>query len=389
MINMNNQLLDLYSDYLISSFGQTTATRLATLLGGSISHDKITRFLASQPHTSADLWKVVKPYVRQIQSEDSEDSEDSENSEDEAQGEQEDVLIVDDSIAEKPYTDENDIICWHYDHSSDRQVKGINFLTALYHSYRQGVSLPVGFALVAKTERYIDKKDGKEKRRSPISKNEHYRRLLQQAVNNQIPFGYVLNDLWYASAENMKFIKHSLKKDFIMPIKANRKVALCLADKQQGRYVRVDSLVLEPNVSYEVYLEGVDFPLLLVKQVFVNEDGSRGILYLVTSDTTLTYDGIDSIDSIDSITTIYHTRWNVETYHKSLKQNASLEKSPTQTVVTQTNHFFAALCAYIKLEMLRVSTKLNHFALKTKLYVNALQVAFSTLQEMQPVRLAA
>jgi len=168
-----------------------------------------------------------------------------------------------------------------------------------------------------------------------------------------------------------------------MPIKANRKVALSLADKQQGRYVRVESLVLEPNVSYEIYLEGVDFPLLLVKQVFVNEDGSTGILYLVTSDTTLT------TLTYGDITTVYRTRWNVEQYHKSLKQNASLEKSPTQTVVTQTNHFFAALCAYIKLEMLRVSTKLNHFALKTKLYVNALQVTFSTLQEMQPVRLAA
>lgn len=382
---MNNQLLDLYSDYLISSFGQTTATRLATLLGGSVSHDKITRFLASQPRTSADLWKVVKPYVRQIQSDDSEDSEDSEDSKDAEDAAQEDALIVDDSIAEKPYTDENDIVCWHYDHSSDRQVKGINFLTALYHSYRRGVSLPVGFALVAKTERYVDKKDGKEKRRSPISKNEHYRMLLQHAVNNQIPFGYVLNDMWYASAENMKFIKHSLKKDFIMPIKANRKVSLCLADKQQGRYVRVESLVLEPNVTYEVYLEGVDFPLLLVKQVFVNEDGSRGILYLVTSDTTTT----NTTLTYDGITTIYRTRWNVESYHKSLKQNASLEKSPTQTVVTQTNHFFAALCAYIKLEMLRVSTKLNHFALKTKLYVNALQVAFSTFQEMQPIRLAA
>jgi hypothetical protein len=39
--------------------------------------------------------------------------------------------------------------------------------------------------------------------------------------------------------------------------------------------------------------------------------------------------------------TSYRKRWNVEPYHKSLKQNASLEKSPTHTVVTQTNHFFA------------------------------------------------
>ena len=352
-------LLDLYSDYLISSFGQTTATGLANLLKGGISHDQVTRFLASKPRTSADLWKIAKPFVRRIQSDQA-------------------AMIVDDSISEKPYTDENDIVCWHYDHSHQRTVKGINFLTVLYHS--QGVSLPVGFALIAKTEHYVDKKDGKEKRRSSTSKNEHYRALLEQAVQNQIPFRYVLNDVWYSAAENMMFIKHALGKDFIMPLKTNRKVALSLADKQQGRYVRVDTLELEANDLTTIYLEGVDFPMRLVKQVFVNEDGSTGILYLVTSDTTLTY---------DAITTLYHKRWNVEPYHKSLKQNASLEKSPTQTVTSQTNHFFAALCAFIKLEMLKGTTQLNHFALKTKLYVNALQVAFSTLRELQPVQLAA
>jgi hypothetical protein len=354
-----DNLLDLYSDYLLSSFGATTATGLATLLKGDLSHDQITRFLSGKARTSADLWRIAKPFVRRIQSD---------------QG----AMIVDDSISEKPYTDENDIVCWHYDHAHQRTVKGINFLTALYHS--QGVSLPVGFALVAKTEHYIDKKDGRAKRRSPVSKNEHYRTLLEHAVQNQIPFRYVLNDVWYASAENMMFIQHTLKKEFIMPIKANRKVALSLADKQQGRYVRVDTLELEKNVTYTICLEGVDFPLFLVKQVFVNEGNSMGIQYLVTSDTTLSY---------DDIITIYRTRWNVEPYHKSLKQNASLEKSPTQTVTTQTNHFFAAVCAFIKLEMLKGTTRLNHFALKTKLYVNALQEAFSTLRALNPVQLAA
>ena len=69
-------------------------------------------------------------------------------------------------------------------------------------------------------------------------------------------------------------------------------------------------------------------------------------------------------------------RWNVEPYHKSLKQNASLSKSPTKTVTTQSNHIFASICAYIKLEMLKVSTQTNHFALKSKLYMRALRTAF-------------
>jgi hypothetical protein len=354
-----NELLDIYTDYLISSFGLTTATGLSHLLNGAISHDRIQRFLATSPKTGKDLWRVVKPYVRQIQSE---------------QG----VIIVDDSISEKPHTDENDIICWHYDHTTGQNIKGINFVTALYHA--QDVSLPVNYHLIEKTETYIDKKTSKEKRRSPVSKNEVYRALLQQAVRNQIPFAYVVNDVWFASADNMLFVVHDLKRHFVMPLKTNRKVALSIDDKQNGRYVRVDELNIEPNTEMTIYLEGLNFALKLVKQVFTNADGSIGILYLVSSDLDLTY---------DEITTIYQKRWNVEPYHKSLKQNASLSKSPTKTTTTQSNHFFAALCSYIKLEMLKVKTKTNHFALKSKLYMQAIRTAFDALHELQPVRLSA
>ncbi|MBZ0291200.1 MAG: transposase [Anaerolineae bacterium] len=355
----NKELLDLYSDYLISAFGQTTGTGLSELLGGTVSHDRIQRFLSQNEFTASDLWHIVKPHIRAIQRDDG-------------------VMIVDDSIAEKPYTDENDIICWHYDHAQDRQVKGINFLSAVYHV--QDITLPVGFRLVAKTEYYVDKKDGKTKRRSPVSKNEHYQALLRQAKQNHIPFQFVLNDVWYASADNMRFVKQDLETDFIMPLKSNRKVALSAADKQQGRYLRVDNLTLEAGVVREVYLEGIDFPLALVKQVFANEDGSSGIQYLVCSQTTLTGDAI-----ID----LYRKRWTVEPFHKSLKQNASLEKSPTRTVRTQTNHLFASFCGYIKLELLKISTKLNHFAFKSQLYLRALQAAFAALRHSYPVRLAA
>jgi hypothetical protein len=355
----NGNILDFYSDYLITAFGQTTAIGLAALLNGEISHDQIQRWLASEKQTSAKLWQIAKPHVRKIEGEDG-------------------VMIVDDSIAEKPYTDENDIICWHYDHSKQQNVKGINFVTCLYHN--QGVSLPVGVELVAKTERYLDPESGQEKRRSTKTKNELYRNLVQQAVKNQIRFKYVLNDIWYASAENMNFVKTTLKKEFVMPIKANRKVATSANARQKGRYQRVETLELEAMNPVTVFLEGVNFPLLLVKQFFTNEDGSTGTLYLVTSDTTLDGNGIAAI---------YQKRWNVERYHKSLKQNASLEKSPTQTVVTQTNHFFAALYGYIKLELLKGETKLNHFALKSKLYLHALHAAYAKLRELNPVRFAA
>jgi hypothetical protein len=350
------RIADLYSDYLLASFGATTATGLSELLEGEVSHDQVTRYLAGPKKTASDLWRTVKAFVRDVQSEAG-------------------VLSIDDSIEEKPYTDENDIVCWHYDHSQDRLLKGINFLTALYSS--QGVSVPVGFHLVAKTETYRDPKTQKEKRRSPVSKNTVGQELIKHAVRNRIPFRFVLFDVWFASAETMVFIKHKQHRDFICPLKTNRKVALSQVDKQQGRYVRVDTLELEAQATREIYLEGVDFPLVLVKQVFTNEDGSIGIRYLVSSDTPL---------SFDAVTTTYHKRWGVECYHKSLKQNVSLAKSPTQTVTTQTNHFFAALCGFIKLERLKRKTQLNHFTLKSKLYLNALHSAFATLRALTAVQ---
>lgn len=338
----------------MASFGATTATGLSELLEGEVSPDQVTRYLAGAKKTATDLWQTVKALVREIQSEAG-------------------VLIIDDSIEEKPYTDENDIICWHYDHSKDRMLKGINFLTALYRS--QGVNVPVGFHLVAKTEKDTDPKTQKEKRRSPVSKNDICQDIIKQAVTNLLPFRFVLFDVWFASGDTMKFIKQPQKRDLICPLKTNRKVALSLVDKQQGRYVRVDKLELEVQATREIYLESVPFPLVLVKQVFTNEDGSTGLRYLVSSETTL---------SFDALTTIYHERWEVACYHKSLKQNVSLAKSPTQTVTTQTNHFFAALCGFVKLERLKMKTKLNHFARKSKLYVNALRSAFATLQTLSP-----
>ena len=350
---MDKEVLDLYTDCVISSFGQVTATGLSALLGGSISHDRITRFLNAADLDSAALWKLVKPLVREIEREDG-------------------VLIIDDSILAKPYTDESELVCWHFDHSEQRSIKGINLLTTLYYS--QNVSLPVAFETVTKPDFVLDKKTGKSKRQATETKNELYRKMLSACAANKLKYRYVLNDIWYASSENMVFIKESLHKDFIMPIKSNRKVALSAEDKAKGRYVTVSTLEQDGSTLRIVWLEGVAFPLLFVRQVFTDEDGTVGILYLISSDTTLTY---------EQITTLYQKRWKVETYHKSLKSNLALTKSPTRVKRSQNNHIFASLVAFVKLESLSVKTKLNHFALKTRLYHKAWASAFQELQLLQ------
>ncbi len=268
------QMLDIYSDYLIASFSQTSATGLSNLVNGEISHDQVTRFLSQEKKTAKDLWLIAKPLVKKIQS---------------PQG----VLIIDDSIEEKPYTDENDIICWHYDHSKQQNVKGINFVSCLYQN--KAISLPIGFEIVSKTEKYIDQKTQKEKRRSTKTKNTMALEMIAQAIKNQVKFKYVLFDAWFSSVENLRLIKQKHKKDVICPIKSNRKIALSLADKKAGWWVVVSTLEIKENTELEIYLEGLEFPLKLVKQVFTNEDEIIGILYLISSDTTLSFDQITTI----------------------------------------------------------------------------------------------
>lgn len=350
-----HQLGDIYTDYLMVSTSLCTATGLSELTDGAISHDKITRLLKSDAFNSKEIWQKVKPFVKEIEN---------------SQG----CLSIDDSIQGKPYTDESALICWHFDHTKNRSVKGVNFISANY--CYEGGSLPVAVDFVRKPLWVTDNKTGKEKRKSEKTKNQMYRELLQIARENGIKFGYVLNDIWFSCAENMLYVKHDIKANFVMAIKGNRKVALSHEDKLKGKYVEIEALELEPCSTLDVWFEQVDFPVLVTRQVFKNEDASQGILYLVSSDLDLTY---------DQITAIYQKRWKVEEYHKSVKSNACFAKSPTKAENTQLGHFYASIMAYVKYEVLKFRHGTNHFAMKTTLYMAALKVAYEQLKKYETI----
>ena len=352
---MNTELLEIYSDYLLSSFGQTTATGLSGLLDGALSHDQVTRFLSRDDYDSKSLWLQVKKTVREIEREDG-------------------VLIFDDTIQEKPYTDENELVCWHFDHTKNRQVKGVNLLNCLYHT--GGVALPVAFELVRKPTLYSDVATRKVKRKGEVTKNEMLRRMLKTCRQNQLKYRYVLADSWFSAQENLTFVREDLGKHFVVALKNNRTLALTLEDKKQGRFVRIDQLSWPGRQPVQVWLKGLDFPVLVAKQVFTNKDGSIGILYLACSD-------LDCDQA--AIETIYQKRWKVEVFHKTLKSNAALAKSPTQRVRTQSNHVFLSIYAAFRLECLSIRHKLNHFALRAKLYLKATRLAFDELQALKCV----
>ena len=151
----------------MSSFGATTATGLSSTVEGAVSHDQVTRFLSREDYDSKTLWEQVKPMVRAIEQPDG-------------------VLIFDDTTQEKPYTDENELISWHFDHSKNRSVKGINLLNCMY--YAGGAAVPVAYELIRKPLVYRDEKTGRRKRKSEVTKNELMRRMLRVCQRNQLQF---------------------------------------------------------------------------------------------------------------------------------------------------------------------------------------------------------
>jgi hypothetical protein len=353
--------LDLYTDYLISSFGQASATNLSRLMDDQISHDDVSRFLSQPQPIGQTLWKQVKPLLRQHQALDG-------------------VIILDDSLLHKPHSQPNGLVSTYYDHTTNQYVKAINFLSLIY---RVGdILLPVGLHLVIKYL-HTQIKDRKEVWQALMTKNEAFRELLHQVHQNTIPFRYVLADSCgsppgYTNAENINAVL-AINRHWLGAVKTNLEVALSKQDRANGRFVSISTVKLAIGAPLEVYIRSVATPVLVCKDriggpILPNKDGSVGELLLLTTDTAM---------SFQQILTTYQKRWGIEDYHKSLKNNTSLQNSPARSLLNQSNHVLASVCAFVKLERLKITEGRNQFALKGRLYIKAIQAALAELRLIQ------
>jgi DDE superfamily endonuclease len=351
-------IMDLYTDFLTSSPNIVSATLFSEVLNKSYSHDSITRMLAQPELDQKTYWQSVKGSIRQLELPNG-------------------VLAVDDTIEEKPYSDENELISWHFDHTKGYSVKGINILTFTYVNNQLPLTakLPVAYELVRKDgfQTKTIKKDGKFEQKTTrcatVSKNELLcQRLHTLVYQNQVAFRTVVFDTWFSSAENIKYIVQELKKQVVCALKSNRMITFDVQKSQKEQiWQQVSEAKMEPHQTYKVRLKDIPFDLLLVKKVYHNLDGSVGVQYLVATDTELT---------AEEVSEIYKQRWSSEDLHKSLKQNTALEKMPAKMEKSQANHIFASMVAQIKLEMIKFATRENHYTLKRTILIQALKQAW-------------
>ena len=146
-----------------------------------------------------------------------------------------------------------------------------------------------------------------------------------------------------------------------------------MEDKLQGRFTRIDQIQWSEQEAVTGWLKGMDFPVRLARQVFTNKDNSTGILYLACSNLDLQW---------KDITTIYQKRGE-KSFINHL--NLMLPWLNHLLEVSQSNHIFSSIIAVFKMECLKISNNINHFALRSKLYHKAIKTAFDELQVLKSV----
>lgn len=360
-----SKLLDLYTDFLVTSPNIVSAGLLSDILDNEYSHDSITRMLAQDPLEQKKYWQIIKPTIRSIEKEDG-------------------LISIDDTISNKPYSTENELVTWHYDHTTGTNVKGINIVTFTYVNFDNPLPLkiPVAFETVIKdtTQTKTIKQDGKfitkTTRCASISKNELLRTRLKTLVEqNHVLFKYIAIDSWFSSAENINFITEDIKKHVVCVVKDNRTVTFDTEKpSKEQQWIQVSQLNIEPNKAYKVKLKDMNIEVLLVKRVYHNLDKSVGVQYLICTDTDLDAEQIDDL---------YKKRWSSEDLHRSLKQNTALEKMPAKTQNAQSNHIFASMVAQVKLECMKITSKKNQYQFKRSILLQALKTAWEQIKIMK------
>jgi len=349
------ELAELYTDYLLCQLSQASSTMCAEMLDNTIKHDSFSRMLQVGDYSSQYVWNKGKNLLNKNNSSYR-------------------ILSLDNTIIHKPDSKVNEVVNWFYDHSVGRAVKGINLISALIHTANTDV--PVCFEVQTKDQLIVakDKHDkDRLKRKSRYTINQLSRKLVLQVLKSAGKFNYLVADRYFASKDNLRFFnKHKVK--YVIGITSNRLVARCKADALAGNYCRINELELSENETIKVYLKDINYSLVVTRQVFKNGDNSVGEIYLITNDLSLESNHIEEI---------YQKRWNIETYHRSIKQNASLSKSPTSVITTQKNHIGLSIGAFCELEKLKLASNKNHYALKRKMLIAANQASQKELLKLK------
>lgn len=301
--------LSLYSNFLIANKNRYSGLELSKVVTG-IAHDSVSRWLSRCSTRPSELWNQVKSLV------------------DLTSG----YLVVDDTTLDKRYSRENELARPQYSGNEHGLVNGINLVNLLWTDLERCV--PVDYRVYQKPQ------DGK-------TKNDLFHELLNKAKIRAFAPLYVLMDSWYSSLENLKFIR-SQEWNFICNLKSNRIVS---CDRVP---MAISDLALTDKQVRKVWLKG--FGHVLVCQVVATNGDET---YLATNDLSLTDYAV--------FTGHFQQRWNIEEFHRGIKQTTGIEKCYSIQASSQKTHIFASFVAFVRLEAVRISEHLSWYEQKASI----------------------
>ena len=316
-----------YCQYLLSSQINYTITNLAEHLE-HISHDAINYYLKREKLTPRLLWENVKDVI-----------ELDANS----------YIIFDDSILDKRYSKEIEMVRKQYSGNEHGIIKGIGVVSCVY------VNPKVQRFWVIDYRIFNPDVDGK-------TKIDHVKDMLQNLVYQKLlPFDTVLMDTWYAVHSLMLYID-SLEKVYYCPLKNNR-----LVDDTLGKekYKRIDLLQWsEEELECGKIIKIKGFPAQKKVKLFRVAVSTNITDYVATNDL--------SQSSTNVVQKVCKIRWKIEEFHREIKQLTGIESCQCRKARLQRNHIACAMLVWIRLKNLAYQTGQTVYQIKHNLLSNYL-----------------
>lgn len=311
-----------YIEYLIATTDNYTCTNLADHLEGEAaqSHDAICDFLSRARLPPSGLWQVTGKLI--------EDSPES-------------FLIFDDSVQDKRYSSNIQLVKLQYSGAAHGLVRGIGVLNLLHSNGQGGEFYPVDYRVYAPDE------DGK-------TKNDHFREMLVRAVSDkQLQAKTVLFDSWYASVDNLKLIER-LHLNFVTTLKANRLVKVWKdkapgQDRPKEEWVHLQDLKwTDDALEYGLLVKLKELPFAV--RLFKIAAPNGGIDWLIAKgshtgreegQTPLTARGVQEKNAV---------RWHIEQLHREVKQLVGTARCQCRKARSQRNHLACCYLAWVCLK---------------------------------------
>jgi len=297
--------LPMYMGFLLSEPNSPSCLHLSEVMG--VSHDSANRFLQRETYSPRDLFNEVKAGLHLKGG----------------------VLSVDDSVLDKPYSYKMAFVGHFWSGKHHRTVKGINLVT-LYYSDIEGRHQPVNY-------RIVDKAEGK-------TKNEYFREMLAEVLDWGLEPAYITGDSWYSSMSNLKEVRHH-HLGFLFALESNRLISV-----EKGTWMQIQKLDI-PEAGREVWLRG--FGMVKVFRTSLKDQVRHYAAHLPDNETLSSF-------GRDRFLWLHDLHWQIEQYHRALKQVCHIEHFQVRTSAAIQNHVFAAICGYAQLQRLCLMDVLNN-----------------------------